>query len=1018
MAGRSENKKSLLEQLLRWSGRLVARQPKLVLWLVLVLTCGAAGYAVCFIGFHNHRSDLIDPDAAFHQRWIEYTEDFGDETDMVVVVEAVSTGTIKDIIDGLAEKIEREPELFGEPLFRIDTSGMRKKALQYMSTSELSQVRRTVNSYKKIWEDNRWNEVRLESFIPQLTAQIDRQARRDLNTDRYVRRAHQLTSSMDKFLDDQGVFLSPWPDPLSTDSQLKQLSDDYAYFLNENGTMGFLKVKPVHQEKEFNGVSNSILRLRELITDSRKTYSKDKSVSIGLTGIPVLENDEMARSQADMLRATGVSFVAVGLLLFVGFRGIRHPMLALLMVIVGVAWTFGVTTAWIGHLNILSVSFTVILVGLGIDFGIHFLSRYLQLRHDGHLLRPALEETSGSVGTGIVTAAVTTALAFFAAAVSDFLGIAELGKIAGVGILLCALATFVVLPALICLADQHIPAEKLPTPMQGRILRSLVNGTPIVLLVASLIVVGGLASQAFRYKNGEIYSKIKYDSNLLNLQADGLESVAVQNRIFDDSHSSLLHAVAMADSMQEAVELRARFEALPTVDRVEDLASKVPPKPAGDSARLISALASDLRTVPRQAPVYDDSNPSMVGRELEKLYNRLRQEDSPLAIITARGLNDFLDEFEQLPPRHQIAFLTAYQNQMARSLVNQYQVMADSTGQDRVVARDLPDELKARFLSADGRWLLQIFPKEQVWEEEPLERFVADLRTVDANVTGTPIQNYESSKQIFDSYKTTALYALAVISLVLLLDFLSPGQKLLTIVPPIAIVGFIGYTLYQRTGEIKPAMLVGMYMIMVAFIGAVLDFRNVRDTVFALLTPVFGLLMTFGALALIKVDLNPANLIVLPLVLGIGVDDGVHVIHDFRRQRGHEYNVSPSVINAIVLTSLTSIIGFGSLMVASHRGLHSIGLVLAIGVACCLFVSLVMLPSILTLVGVRQAQIDERIAASREEQEMEAELRRIEREEKKRSKAAAKSAPAAAAAESGEAAAQQPVSRKRRNRAA
>jgi len=110
----------------------------------------------------------------------------------------------------------------------------------------------------------------------------------------------------------------------------------------------------------------------------------------------------------------------------------------------------------------------------------------------------------------------------------------------------------------------------------------------------------------------------------------------------------------------------------------------------------------------------------------------------------------------------------------------------------------------------------------------------------------------------------------------------------------------------------------------------------------------------FGLMGLLGIDLNPANLIVLPLVLGIGVDDGVHVIHDFREQRGN-YQTSSSTINAIVLTSLTSMIGFGSMMVASHRGLYSVGMVLVIGVGSCLLVSLVMLPALLTILSNSEA---------------------------------------------------------------
>ena len=117
----------------------------------------------------------------------------------------------------------------------------------------------------------------------------------------------------------------------------------------------------------------------------------------------------------------------------------------------------------------------------------------------------------------------------------------------------------------------------------------------------------------------------------------------------------------------------------------------------------------------------------------------------------------------------------------------------------------------------------------------------------------------------------------------------------------------------------------------------------------------------FGVFAYLGVSLNPANLIVLPLVLGIGVDDGVHVVHDFRLQRG-SYCMSSSTISAIVLTSLTSMAGFGSLMVASHHGLRSVGLVMVIGVASCLFVSLVPLPAALTIAARVRGRASQRVS--------------------------------------------------------
>lgn len=132
------------------------------------------------------------------------------------------------------------------------------------------------------------------------------------------------------------------------------------------------------------------------------------------------------------------------------------------------------------------------------------------------------------------------------------------------------------------------------------------------------------------------------------------------------------------------------------------------------------------------------------------------------------------------------------------------------------------------------------------------------------------------------------------------------------------------------------------------FLLLLLDFRNVRDSLLALLPPVCGLLVTFGILGWTGVPLNPANMILLPLILGIGVDGGVHVLHDFRRQTGR-YRISGSMLNALTLTATTSMVGFGCLMIARHRGLFSLGLVLTLGIGACLLVSTLLLPAVLNV---------------------------------------------------------------------
>ena len=941
----------VLGDALRSLTRFVSRRPRLTLWIVLLVSLVCIASTVTCLQFKTKRADLINPDAAFHRRWINYTESFGEASDMVVVVEANDPETIKQVIDDLGARMQAEPDRFSHVLYKVEPGKLLEKGLQYLSPEQLDAGLGRLEYYRPVVQ-GRWDHIRLDALYSLLRLQIkDRmQDSSDNNIEPVLQHAALLTSSLQRFLADRNDFLSPWPDVLPVDRQLRDRARQVTYFLNDRGTMGFLKAFPVQQSSGFDGPSASINRLRELVAAIERDYP---IATVTLPGIPVLENDEMRRSQADMLRASLISFAGVGLLLFVGFRGFRHPLMALLMLTAGMSWTFGYTTLAIGHLNILSISFAAILIGLGIDFAIHYLARYLQLRHEGYQLRPALQQTSAGVGIGIVTAALTTSLAFLCASLTNFLGVAELGIIAGGGILLCAVATFVVLPALVTLADDRIEPQKLPTPFQGDWLRRLTSRRPLAVTLCSLLLIGIVGGQAIEWKNGQPRVRVNYDYNLLNLQAKGIESVEVQKRLFQQPRGSLLFAVSLADTPEQSRNLRAQFEQRPTVDHVEELGAWLPSQPQSEIQLRVQGFAAELARIDERPPKFDDLNPANVGQAMEEFYELVRDDSQPAAVATARSINAFLDEFENLSVIQQTAFLNEFQHRMAAALLGQFQALRKAANAAPVTLADLPDELTSRFVSSQGKWLVQIYPKEQIWDFEPLERFVTDVRKVDPDVTGTPLQNYEASQQIMDSYQTAALYALMVISLVLLVDFLGRDYGLFALLVPLLVVAVaVGVLRYQQM-EINTLIIIATFAAMAAAIAAVLEHRSVRDTLLALFPPLGGGLLMFGILAILKVDLNPANLIVLPLVLGIGVDDGVHVIHDFRSQR-RRYRTSPSTINAIVLTSLTSMIGFGSMMIAAHRGLYSLGLVLVVGVGGCLFVSLVSLPAILTLISNRQ----------------------------------------------------------------
>ncbi|RMG38926.1 MAG: hypothetical protein D6725_06405 [Planctomycetota bacterium] len=988
-------------ELVRRLTRAVTAHPIAVLVAAALTMVLAVTYTAVCIEFRTDRSDLISQDADYQKRWLDYTRSFGASSEIVVVVEAPTPQMIKQILDELGAALEQEPELFSSPLYKVDAGALANKGLQYLSPAELAAALERIEELRPVL-DGQWEQLTLEAMFSNWARRVQESIRAraaaairrfaggsagsapepvasvpagtgeaargsvtaeagatsaagpegDLGARRRegIAQVERLVDSLLRYLDQPNEFVFPWGDSLSLEEKFRRAGRQVVYLLNDTGTMGFLRVYPVRQDEGFAGAERSIRRLRDLAERIRHRHPE---VRIGLTGIPVLEHDEMQRSQRDMTIASIFSTLGVGVLLIVGLRGLRHPLVALATLVVGMALAFGYTTLAVGHLNILSVSFAAILIGLGIDFAIHYLARYLQLRHEGYGVRDGLIEASGEVGSGVATAAVTTALAFFCAGLTDFLGVAELGIIAGGGVLICAVTTFLVVPALVMLVDDRWAPGRLPTPFQAERLRHVIFRFPRLVLGGSAAILLLAASWAFEWRDGALRPVMHYDSNLLHLQAEGLESVEVQQRVFEESArsggaGSLLFAVSMADTPEQARELRRRFEALPTVSHVEELASRFPAFPAEETKLYVQAFHALLANLPPSPPRLPAPDPARVGRAAEDFYRALQRVPYPEVKPVIRKLDRFLERFASLSLQEQMAVVEGYQRKLVGAIHSQLAQLAAVCNPEPVSVSDLPAELAHRFVSPQGRWLLQIFPKEQIWDDEPLERFVRDVRSVDPQVTGTPLQNYEAARQIRESYMNAAVYAFVVIGIVLLVDFLGTWQAV-SAVGITALVMGVGLAIVHSRGVPPDWPTVALAtLITISAVAAVLDFHAVVDMVLALLPPVAGAVLMLGLLDRVGVSLNPANLIVMPLVLGIGVDDGVHVLHDFRARLGGD-RLSASTFNAIVLTSLTSMIGFGSMMLSAHRGLYSVGLVLVVGVGSCLFISLVLLPAALQL---------------------------------------------------------------------
>jgi predicted RND superfamily exporter protein len=273
--------------------------------------------------------------------------------------------------------------------------------------------------------------------------------------------------------------------------------------------------------------------------------------------------------------------------------------------------------------------------------------------------------------------------------------------------------------------------------------------------------------------------------------------------------------------------------------------------------------------------------------KIEEIVSQFPEVD-PERIRIIQSLADMLQNVpEQLPPTVPPAVAEQYKR---------LQTLKAMAVPEPPTMDDLPESLVSRFVGQSGRHLMRIYTSANIWDMDEMEKFVTAVRDIDPAATGSPLQTYESSIQMREGFITAAFYALVVV------------------------------------------------LILTWF-----DFRSIVASFAALLPMFLGFTMMFGILGWLEVPLNPANMIVLPLIFGVGVDYGVHLIHDFRNRLDERYTIAASTAVSILITSLTTAVGFGSMMIASHRGLQSLGRVLVIGMTCCLITSVIVLPALLNL---------------------------------------------------------------------
>jgi len=907
-----------IEAVLLLIGRGVYRWPWQVVIVSVLFTILCGWYGAAHFKVINNVADLLDQDSAVNRSYKMLEDEFGTDEVYLILIQSPDVKRNREVAVKAGEYLKTLYPYVDRSLYKMDYSRLKDRLLFLLPESQLKSIEKEITENAEALKKSKAS-FNLNSVLDEANASFQESYLRKAGNWKefipFVERFKTILNDLADRLEGKKTAPAPKAKPgFNASSEANSQMQDAAGALKENEYISFdggksllvIGVRGKLEEHSASPYSSTVKAIREFL---QKLGPKYPDVKIGLTGQPVLSEDELNTANEDTEKAAVITGVLIIGLFVLSYRNLERPILAVVVLGMGMAWTMGFTMLVVGHFNVISYAVIPMVMGLGIDFGIQLLSRYEEELGTGADLEKSLLDTMKNTGVAVTTGATTTAAAFFTLCFNQFVGLSELGMIAGASILLFLLGYLIVFPALFCIRDRRKRTEKLM--LSGRNSKWgalsflddwLVRAPGIVLVLSGLITLLSIWG----------ITKVKFDYNLLHLQNQEMESVKTLHEVFRVTGNSTLFASVVADNIEQARELQKKIEALPSVSRVDTITSLMP-QDQDAKLKIIRRIVNIMKGVKVDADVSNEINVAKARADIDSLLQESREGAAQAKKYV--GISSQARQAEQvlsslIPPleRAQKAMAGLSQEQIGLRL-NKAQVemfgsmqknllwLKTQKGDREVELSDLPQEFVQQFISPSGKVLLQVYSKGDVWEREVNVQFVNELRSVAPDVTGTPVQNYEYIELMRTSFLHAALWAFIAIAVILALHF--PSVKLVSM---------------------------------------------------ALFPLVLAVIWRTGLMGFWPIDFSPANIVTLPLIIGIDVAYGVYVVDRFRED-GELRLFSTSTGKAIIMTGLTALFGFVSLIVSRYQGMHSIGLLMSLGIAIGMLTTIVVLPQALKLIG-------------------------------------------------------------------
>lgn len=877
----------LSRALVRWALGVHARADT-ILAAIGVVTLTLFVHAALNLGINSDNVQLVSEDLPARQNYLEFTRSFPNiENVMLVVVDGETPEIAREATHTLRDALAARPDLFHEVYIPGSGPFFEKHGLLYRDLDDLDEFSLQIARVQPILTalEREPTVANLASLIQSGLEQRDDSA---LELD-------DLAPLLDRIGDATVEAYQEFPLAISWEEILLRGSSV------ETVKQWVIVVDPVLDFGSIFAAAAPMAEIRR--TAGENALDADHGVTIRLTGNPVLNYEEMAGLLWDIGLGGVITFCFVVVVLFRALRSARLVIASVTTLLAGLVWTGAFAAATVGALNLISVAFAILFIGLGVDFAIHLGMAYADgLRRaiddgveDVHIA--ALEHGFEQVGSSFVICTVTTAIGFYVFIPTDNIGVAELGLIAGTGMIVNLFLTTTLLPALLARGCRLDPERDVPRAMTFRSTwwSALANWPRAVAGIALALLLFG-AWQAVQ---------VEFDANVVRMRDPETESVQTFNEMLEEAgQRSPWPMDVIADDLEEARRIAREVEGLEVVDLAISLADYIPT----DQEEKLYVLedVGMILDAPRGVAVHQE-NPSSAEQveALRALRDFLRDpsidDDASVLGRSMRTLRANLDEFLARADADEDveAALARLEEVLLGGLTDQLARLREATLIEGVTLDDLPDQLRNRMLTDDGRARVQIFPAERLTEEVAFTRFAHEVQAVVPGATGLPMNMVAFAEATRNSFQEALLAAIVLITLLLTL--------LWRRVTPVALV-------------LAPLLLSN--------------------------------LLTIGLMTVSGIAFNFVNVVVVPLLLGIGVDSGIHLVHRAealaRTPTGGELLASTTA-RAVFYSALTTTVSFGTLALSSHRGVSSLGVVLAMGMVLTVMSNLVVLPALLAL---------------------------------------------------------------------